>query len=163
MYIKPLFFLIIVLVIFSCSQEPIDSFKPKSLLEYGIPVTVSVPNPDSVVVNKDEMGPFLDITVDGGDGYFLQIYASPAETNDVSKIKSEQLNQVKDQPYFSRVISEEPQGFIFENMIDSTSSFGFRYIMVKGDKEIIIRNHLSRLFKQEEIELMYEAVKPKEK
>ena len=146
--------------IFACAGEPQDSWKPKNLLEYGIPITVKVPNPDSVIVDKDDLGPFLDLTVDGGEGYYLQIYASGAETNDIAQIKADQLSMAKEQPYFSKIIQEEEAGFIFENQIDSTSSYGFRYIQVKGDREIVIRNHLSRLFTLDQIERMYEAVKP---
>ncbi len=150
-------------VLGACSSDPQESWKPKNLLEYGIPISVNVPDPDSVIINKDDLGPFLDITVDGGEGYYLQIYASTAETTDVARLKANQLTMAKDQPYFSRIVEEEEAGFIFENQIDSTSSYGFRYILVKGDQEIVVRNHLSRLFTLPEIERMYKAVKPTEK
>ena len=162
MRLGKLFMLMVFVGLAACAGEPQDSWKPKSLLEYGIPITVKVPNPDSILVEKDDLGPFLDLTVDGGEGYYLQIYASGAETNDIAQLKAEQLGMAKEQPYFSKVVQEDEEGFIFENQIDSTSSYGFRYIQVKGDREIVIRNHLSRLFSLEQIERMYEAVQPEE-
>ncbi len=147
---------------FSCQTNGGDQFEAKDLLEYGVPITIMVPSLDSVIIDKDDLGPIEDVTVDGGEGYFIQIYSSATETNDISKLKAEQLNLVKEQPYFSRVITEEEAGFTFENTIDSTNNYGFRYIYIKGDREYVFQNHLSRLFSLEQVEQMYKAVKPRE-
>lgn len=153
-----LFLTILAGLLFNCGNDG-NSLTTKNLIEYGVPFTIKVPNPDSLAVNKDDLGPIEDITIDGGDGFFIQIYASAAETNDVSQLKAEQLNLVREQPYFSEIISEEESGFIFENAIDSIKNYGFRYIQVKGDREFIFQNHLSRLFSREEVERMFGAVK----
>ena len=154
-------FTLIAASLISCIPDG-SSYTAKNLIEYGIPFTIKVPNPDSLIVNKDDLGPIEDITIDGGDGYFLQIYASIAESSDIAKLKAEQLNLVKEQPYFSKIEEENEAGFIFENSIDSISNYGFRYIQIKGDREFIFQNHLSRLFSLEEVEKMYNSIQPEE-
>ena len=143
----------------SCTNESHANWQPMSLLEYGVPITINVPTPDSVKVKKDDLGPIQDITLSGPNDYALQIYMSGANTNDVAKLKSEQLNLVKEQQYFKSVVLEEEAGFIFENQIDSLSSFGFRYVLVKGGKQIVLQNHLSKLYPQNTVTEIYNAIK----
>ena len=147
------------IILFSCQSEPLNSWKPKSLLEYGIPVTILVPEPDSVKVEKDDLGPIQDITVEGKGDYYLQIYVSEAETSDIISAKTDQLDLVREQQYFSGIIVEDEAGFIFENKIDTLKNYGFRYVLLKGNKEIIFQNHLSRLFTLEQVEKMYNSIK----
>lgn len=144
----------------SCQQEAAGDWEPTSLMPYGVPVTIMAP--DSVVVKTSDMGGLLkDITVRGGEEYSIQIYATDAETNDISKIKANQLADVKSNRYFSRIVEEEEAGFIYETQIDSSNiNYGFRYIHLQGDKEYIFQTGLTGLYTQEEVERMYEAVKP---
>ena len=151
--------LLICFGIWACQSESVNAWKPKDLLEYGIPVTIMVPNPDSVKVEKDDLGPSQDITLEGEEVYYLQIYVSEAETSDALKIKSDQLELVKEQQFFSQILQEDESGFMFENKIDSTTNYGFRYIVIKGSQEIVFQNHLSKLFSLEEVEKMYESIK----
>jgi hypothetical protein len=149
--------------LWSCQQEPADDWKLTSLMPYGVPVTIMAP--DSVIVKTSDMGGLLkDITVRGGEDYYLQIYATDAETTDISKIKANQLAEVKSNRYFSRIVMEEEPGFIYETQIDSNNiNYGFRYIRVQGDKEYIFQTGLTSIYSLEEVERMYEAVKPQER
>ena len=151
------------LVIASCQQENAGSWKPKDLLSYGLPVTILAP--DSVEVNSSDLGGLMkDIALRGGDDYSVQFYASEATTNDIDKLKAEQLAEVKSNRYFSRVVSEDEAGFIFENKIDSANTlYGFRFIRVQGDQEIIFQTGLTGVFSQEQTERMYQAIQPRKK
>lgn len=146
-------------IFFACQSDSNAGLNPTSLLEYGVPITILAP--DSVDVSVDDIGMIKDITVEGGASFFIQIYASDAETTDVARIKAEQLDLVKASPFFSQVMEEDPNGFIFENVIDSTTtSYGFRHIRVQGDREYIFQNHLSKIFTLDQVQQMNQAVQP---
>ncbi len=143
------------LLCFSCGKEEVK--KPLNLLQYGLPITIQAP--DSAKVKTSDMGIFKDISVVSGDDYAVQIFASKAISVDILKIKTEQLATVQNTPYFSKLVREEDQGFIFENKIDSTANYSFRYIQVMGDQEIIFQTGMSGIFSLEEVEEMYKSVK----
>ena len=151
----------IIATIFACSSEEKSNLVPLNLLKYGLPVTIMAP--DSADVKKVDMGAILkDVTVKKGDDYFVQIYASQAATNDIARLKAEQLVDVKENPFFSKIVQEEEAGFIYENKIDSTAiTYGFSYAYVQGDMEYIFRTGLIGTFTLEQVETMFNAVKQK--
>ncbi|MEN0002956.1 MAG: hypothetical protein AAF798_02385 [Bacteroidota bacterium] len=147
--------------LFSCNQEPAEeAWKPLNLLEKaGVPITIMAP--DSAEVKLTDLGILKDVTIQQGDDYYIQLYAGAAETNDIAKLKSDKLAEVKANRYFSKIMKEEEAGFIYETQIDSTHlNYGFRYAMVKGDMEYTFQTGLIGTFGLEEVERMYEAVKP---
>ncbi len=77
----------------------------------------------------------------------------------MARLKSGQLDLVRDNRYFESIVREEEQGFIFLNMIDSTSLYGFRYIIYQGDQEFVFQNAFDGTFNLMEVEAMYAAVK----
>lgn len=151
------------LAIAACQPENAGGWKPKDLLSYGLPITILAP--DSVEIKSSDLGGLLqDVTIRGGDNYYIQIYASDAETNDIAKLKADQLSEVKANRYFSRIVREEEDGFIYENKIDSSNThYGFRYIRVQGDKEYVFQTGLTSIFGLEQVDQMYEAVQPRKK
>lgn len=148
--------------LFACKQEPKTNFKSLNLLAQGVPVTIMAPeNPE---IKTMDMLVSKDITVKKDPDFNVQIYASEAHVSDVSKIKSEHLTEVKDNPYFSKIISDEADGFIYEKQLDSTlTSYGFRYVLVQGDKEYIFQNGFIGIYSLQQIQNMYDAVKQKKK
>ena len=146
-----------------CQSEPASNLKPLSLLPHGIPITILAP--DSAKIRTMDLLVQKDITVRGEDGYDLQIFASDATSTDVSKIASELKGEVKNNPYFTKIIDEsDPNGFIYETKLDSTTiSYGFQLVRVMGDREYIFQNALVGTFTQDEIKTMYQAVKDKKK
>ncbi|MEM6771812.1 MAG: hypothetical protein AAF597_14610, partial [Bacteroidota bacterium] len=105
-------------------------------------------------------GIMQDVTIKSPeDNYSVQVLGSRAATNDMAKLKAEQLDLVRSNRYFERIVTEEPDGFIFENKIDSTAIFGFRYIIYQGDQEFVFQNGLEGTFSLADIEAMYAAVK----
>ncbi len=147
----------------ACQSDPTSNLKPLNLLAHGIPITIMAP--DSAKVRTMDLLVQKDITVRGEDGYDLQIFASDATSTDVTKIASELKGEVKNNPYFSKIVDEsDPNGFIYETKLDSTStSYGFQLVRVMGDREYIFQNALMGTFSKAEIQTMYEAVKDKKK
>jgi hypothetical protein len=129
------------------------------LMEHGVPVTIMAP--DSAVVKARNMGTLMkDVTVKGEGNYDLQIMASSATTSDLARVKAEQLATVKTNRYFSRIVTEEEKGFLYEMALDSNNlNYNFRYIHLQGDQEIIFSAGMASTLSQEEAERIYEAVK----
>ena len=148
----------------ACQSDPTSNLKPLSLLPHGIPITIMAP--DSAKVRTMDLLVQKDITVRGEDGYDLQIFASDATSTDMAKIASELKGEVKNNPYFTKIVDEsDPNGFIYETKLDSTSdqlwiSVGTH---VMGDREYIFQNALVGTFSEAEIRTMYQAVKEKKK
>lgn len=152
-----LFAIAAILFIAACATEDQKGWKEMSLLEYGVPITIAAP--DSVNVKTMDFGLQRDITIQDGDNYSLQIYASDAITSDVKQVKDQQLAIVKENRYFKNVIEESDNGFIYQNQIDSTkSNYGFRYVVLKGDKEYIFRTGLIGSYTEEQVRKMYNSV-----
>ena len=156
---KILGLLIVLLILSACQSDSQKDWSQLDLLEYGVPLTIAAP--DSVKVEKMSFGSIQDdITiVDEEENYSIQIYASDANTNDIAKVKADQLSSVKTNRYFSKIVEEEEQGFIYETAIDSIISYGFRHIEIQGDREYIFQTGLIGTFTLEEVKRMYDAVK----
>jgi hypothetical protein len=152
-------FTIVAFVIFSsCSSEKKDKVETLDLMSYGVPIKVKAPI--GTEVKTVDMGIYTDITLKNGDDYSIQIISTSATTNDIGKIKAERLEEVKKNPYFSKVILDEKNGFVFEKKLtDSTYNFGFRYIKVQGDNEFSFQTGLYGLFTKDQTMTMYESVK----
>jgi len=152
---------VLALILLACAAEATDNWKELDLMKYQIPVKIMAP--DSAKVNATNLsGIMQDVTVRSpADRYSVQVLASQASTNDMARLKSEQLELVRDNRYFERIVREEPDGFVFLNQIDSTSLYGFRHIIYRGDQEFVFQNSFDGTFNLEEIEAMYAAVKQK--
>lgn len=150
---------VLALFLFACASDPADQWKELDLMKYQIPVKIMAP--DSAKVNATNLsGIMQDVTVKSpADRYSVQVLASQASTNDMARLKAEQLELVRDNRYFESIVREEPDGFIFQNLIDSTSLYGFRHIIYQGDQEFVFQNSFDGTFNLEEVEAMYAAVK----
>lgn len=123
-----------------------------------MPITLKAPA-DSEIISED-LGFMRDITVKSGDNYFIQILAGAAIKLDEAKIKEEKLAEVKNGPFFSKIVKEDDHGFIFEKKIDDKNiNYDFRHIRIQGDKEYVFQTGLIGRFTQADVEKMYESVK----
>ena len=149
--------LLISIAIFACQSEPnsLSTWSDLNLLEHGIPFSILAP--DSAKVETIDFGNIMkDVTVRGGDDYFVQIFASDAKTTDVNKLKTEALNEVKEEKHFSKIIEESDQGFIYESKRDSTTTYyGFRYVKLQGTKEYILQNGFRGFFTENQARAMF--------
>ena len=146
------------LALFLLASDPADQWKELDLMKYQIPVKIMAP--DSAKVKATNLsGIMQDVTVkSSADRYSVQVLASQASTNDMTKLKAEQLELVRDNRYFESIVREDPNGFIFQNLIDTTSLYGFRHIIYQGDQEFVFQNSFDGTFSLEEVEAMYRAV-----
>jgi len=132
----------------------------KDLLSYGIPL--EIPAPDSVRIKSNELGGQKDLTMEGENGYKLQIFVSDAYHNEARAVE-EYKTQISNHPLFKEIVREEPQGFVYAFQLDSnTVNYGFRYIDVKGGKEIVIQQGMLGIYTQDEAERLFDyALKSK--
>ena len=153
--------LLLPLIVFACASDgsAIPGYQSLDLLQYDVPVKILAP--DSAKVKTASLsGVMQDITVRSPeDDYAIQILASQASTNDMARLKAEQLELVRGNRYFSSVVSEDENGFIFENKIDTTSMYGFRHIVYKGNREFVFQNSFEGVFTLPQVERMYKAVR----
>ncbi len=148
-----------VLVMTACQQDPTSKWSTLNLLEQGFPISVQAPDSAKVKVNS-ELSFLQDITINSPeDNYHIQIYASTASTDDIALIKADLVSDVRNNPFFSKVVEEDESGFIYEMMIDSANYYSFRQVHVKGDKEFIFQPGLSNTFTLEEVQTLKQAVK----
>lgn len=151
-------FLALPLLFLACRKDAKSGLKETDLLPYGIPVTILAPD-SAQVKGQDLAGVYRDVTIKGKGNYSVQVLASTAEDSNLPRIKAEQLADVKANRYFQRIVREEEDGFLFETALDSTyTNYGFRYIVLQGDLEIIFQTGMVGQFTLQEAESMYEAV-----
>lgn len=146
-----------ILFISSCKTDPASQLNKLDLLAHGLPISINAPEGAEVVT--DDMGVWKDVTVKAGDNYYVQILGSDATTFEKSGILSDQLASVKQGAFFSKILEEYEDGFIFEKKIDEVLNYDFRYIKIQGDKEYIFQTGLIGTFSEDDVRLMYASVK----
>ncbi len=153
--------LVVVVVALAACQDDHAGLTELDLLDKGFPVTIMAP--DSAKVKVTNLGFIQDITVEGEreDNYSIQIYAEQANTNDVALLKSRQMEEVKSNRLFARVVEEDEKGFIYELRIDSKPFFGFRYVHIQGDQAFVFMPGLSTTYSEEQARDLYKAVQQK--
>ena len=150
----------IFLICSACTPDGHEKgWQPLDLLPHGVPVSIMAPADAKVKQGKIESVLLKDLTILGEDNYNVQLFYSPAITNDIARLKNDQLQIVRDNRYFSKVVKEEVAGFIYQSVIDTVPSYGFNFVKLQGDLELNFQSGMNQLFTQEEAEMMYEAVK----
>ncbi|HHS95140.1 MAG TPA: hypothetical protein ENJ45_01010 [Phaeodactylibacter sp.] len=147
------------LFVLACKQDPTSHYKPLDLMPHGIPITIQAP--PNATVKVSDLTVMKDITVKKDPDFYIQIYSSMASSKDLPSLKKEYLEEVKQNPYFSKIIEDKTNGFIYEKQVDSTMSYAFKYIYVQGDREYTFQNGILGIFDLEQINNMYKAVQQK--
>lgn len=125
-------------------------------MSYGLPIAIAAPEGAEVIV--EDMGILKDLTVKKGDEYYVQILSFRASSNNINKLKSESLAEVKGGRFFSKIIQEDEAGFIFEKKIDENINYDFRYFKIQGDSEYSFQTGLIGTFTEEQVRDMYTSV-----
>ena len=150
------FWILMAVLLLSACAEPKVDFPEMDLMKHGLPIKIKAPVDAEVEMN--DMLLMKDVTVKK-DKFYLQIFSSDAMINDVQKIKSSKLQEVKSKASFSKVIQDDPSGFIFEKLrSDSTTNYDFRVVKIQGDKQYIFQTGLIGKFSEKEVRDMYESV-----
>ena len=148
-------FLFCAAVFISCKQEP--TLVPLDLMSHGLPIKILAP--EKVTIVPSDFGIMKDCIVTDSAGFILQIFESQVtELNTktaIENIKSDQ--QTKDT--FSKMIQEDPHGFIFERKIgEDYINYDFRHIRIAGDRQYLFQAGIARQFTLDQVKLMYKAV-----
>ena len=117
--------------------------------------------PDSPTIKTFDLIVKKDLTIQKGDDYYIQIFMGNASVYDPIKAKENLIAELKENnQYFTGILQEEPHGFIYETSVDSTNtSYGFKYVKIRGDKELVFQTGLLGSFTLDQVEKMYQAVK----
>jgi len=147
----------VTMIMLSCKGDPLDGMQKTELMSYGFPIAMHVP--EGAEIKKTDLGVMQDLTVKAGDNYYVQIFSSDLLTIDKTTVMNEKLVEAKSHPFFSKIISEEDDGFIFEKNIDGVLNYDFRYIKIQGDKEYVFQTGLVGNYTEEDVKAMYASVK----
>lgn len=151
-------FCIINLSLLSCEAGRADAaWLERDLLEHGVPMTLVMP--DSTKVKVVEWGIQKDITLVGEDWYNLQIFSSRASTHDRKVLKADLLQSVQQGTFFSEVILDEDDGFVFATQIDTLLNYDFRHVKIQGDQEYIFQAGMSSSYTKQQIDQLYKIAK----
>lgn len=149
------------LVFTACSDEvkQSDTWVMLDLLPHGIPIEIMAP--DSAQVNVVRVGSVEDVSIrnEGQAPYSVQIFVQPALSSDIAVLKSNQLDEVRSNPMFGRIIEEDEQSFIFSLNDAQGETFSFRYTHLQADKEYIFTTGFNERFSLEEVKRLLEAVR----
>ena len=158
MKFKYVFFSTLICCFIGCTTNQNQSMNPTNLIDYGVPITILAP--DSIVVEQSKLGFQDDITIQFGSDFQIQLFVSETSSGKLEMVRANQLNAVQTNTFFNRMVTEDDDGFLFENKVDSThSSYGFRHIRVMGSKEYVFQEAMIGSFTEEQARSMYEAVR----
>lgn len=144
------------ILMFSCKQDVSSKYPRLDLLQYGMPIEIYAPADAEVV--KGDLGVMQDVTIKSGEEFYIQVFASDATTVDVKGILSDMISEVKKTPFFSKIVEEYEDGFIYENKIDDRINYDFRYIKLQADKEYVFQTGFTGKYTEEQVKDMYAAV-----
>lgn len=151
-YIAILFSLMIII---GCGSKS-AKYPSTDLLKHGF--SISVKAPADAKIASDDLGVMKELTIQSGEEYNIQILKSNSNTSVVADALNGQMKMVKSDRYFTKVIEEHDNGFIFEKDIDGNVNYDFRYIKLIGDQEYIYQTGMMGTFTEEAVRTMYESV-----
>jgi hypothetical protein len=153
----PFILFLFLLTWIGCRQDSASNLQELDLMSEGMPIVIYAPA--DAKIKRMDLVLSKDITVIKDQDFHLQIFESNADVRDPSAIKSQLLDEIKLNPYFSTILKDDTAGFLYETRIDSNYiNYGFRHVRIQGDKEYIFQQGLGGKFTREAVELMYKAV-----
>ena len=152
---KCIAFLFSLMIIVSCGSSTVK-YPSIDLLKHGF--SISVKAPADAKIDSDDFGVMKELTIQSGDEYNIQILKSNSNTTVVADALNGQMKMVKTDMYFTKVIEEHDNGFIFEKDIDGNINYDFRYIKLIGDQEYIYQTGMMGTYTEEAVRTMYESV-----
>ena len=153
--------LLLLFFVAACSSDKHNYFKPLNLIEYDVPLTILAP--DSVDVTKANLGVQSEVSIksQNSDDYHVRIYFGEA-TGSLESTKTQQLKFLKETGIFSKVLLDEPNGFVYETAIDSSFlNYGFRRVVIMGTREYVFHSG-SGTYTEEQAKEMYHSTLPQE-
>jgi hypothetical protein len=152
---KKAILILCVFSLFACQDDNALKMVEVDLLKYGVPITIQAP--ESAAITKPSGDSEVWI-VDSASYFKIQVIKTPTLSGDVATAKAEELELAKSLGGFSKLIMEEKDGFIYEENYD-TISYDFKHIVVSGNNKYVFQKLLIEIPTQEQVEMMYKAVK----
>ena len=143
------------ILVIGCGSKSAN-YPSTDLLKHGF--SISVKAPADAKIASDDLGVMKELTIQSGEEYNVQILKSNSNTNIVKDAVNGQMKMVKSDRYFTKVIEEYDNGFIFEKDIDGNINYDFRYIKLIGDQEYIYQTGMMGTFTEEAVRTMYDSV-----
>lgn len=154
---KYIFFtLISCCLLINCKSDKSSKYPQKNLLVHGF--AISVKAPEDAVIKSDDYGIMRELTISQGDEYNVQILKSVTNTSNEKEALNSQMKLVKGDLYFSKIIEEYENGFIFEKKIDDNINYDFRYVKLIGEHEYIYQTGMVGTYTEESVREMYKSV-----
>lgn len=153
-YLFPILFIVFVAI--SCKTDKSDSYPSKDLLKHGF--AISVKAPEDAAIKFDDLGIMQELSISSGNEYNVQILKSETNTTNPKEALSGQMDLVKADRYFSKVIEEYENGFIFEKSIDGNINYDFRYVKLIGEYEYIFQTGMVGTYTEQSVREMYKSV-----
>ncbi len=154
---KYLFLILLGSILFiNCKSDKSASYPSKDLLKHGF--AISVKAPESAEIKSDDFGIMQELTISSGNEYNVQILKSVSNTSNMEEALKGQMNLVKADRYFSKVIEEYENGFIFEKKIDENINYDFRYVKLIGQDEYIYQTGMIGTYTEKSVREMYNSV-----
>ena len=105
------------------------------------------------------MGIIKDVTDKNKEGYSIPSFESEAKSLPVGSLLGGLKTQIEASKYFSKILTEDESGFIFEKKVDENYiNYDFRHIKIRGDKQYVIQAGLSNQYTKDQVEIMYRSV-----
>ena len=155
---KYLFTFSIICLLISCKENS-TKIDPnfQDLMKYGIPYSLRAP--DDVKINKLGSGQLVDLSLKNDQGFDVQIFMSPAISNDLIKLKANKKNEIRANPFFVKIIEEFEDGFLYEKRNDiGDKNYDFIIIKIVGNNEIVFQCGNSKEFSEKEVKTMISSV-----
>lgn len=147
-------FILFTLVLFAACNSGNVKTAEFDLIKYGISLTVNAPA--NAVITQPSADSEVWI-IDSTSNFEIQVRKALSLTNDIAKVKENELMLVKSTTGFSKIIKETDNGFIFEENFDGTA-YDFRYCVVQGDNKYIFQKIFTSNPTLEEVERMFEII-----
>jgi len=152
---KKAILILCVLGLFACQDDNALKLVEVDLLKYGVPITVKAPESAKISQPSGEGEVWI---VDTASYFKIQVVKTSTSSLDVAAVKAEELELAKSLGGFSKLISEEKDGFIYEENYD-TVSYDFKHIVISGNNKYVFQKLLTEIPTKEQVETMYKAVK----
>ena len=160
---KPVIIFTIITAIFLLLQSCKETHDGKKdgktdLLKYGVPYSIAAP--EDVKITKIGQGDLTDVSVKNNKGYDLQIFMGSAQSSDINKIKENKRIIFTSNPFFSKIIEEYEDGYLFEKTNqEGDKSYDFIIIKVIGTNEINFQSGNSREFNEKEVKDIVKSIR----
>lgn len=144
-----------ILILSSCGGE--QSTSSIDLMKYGMPIKINAPQ--DAEITSDDLGIMQDVTVKYGDDYNVQIFSGSTIEKSAADVALKLKNEVMNGTYFSEIVREEENGFVFKKDIDGNIDYDFRYVKLSGGSDFVFQTGLYGTYSLDQVEAMMASVK----